>query len=163
MPRISSMKRSDVAIFIDLINRTNLSENGCLEFSGCVQSNGYSRITIRRKTDFGHRHIFRLIHGEIPKGIDICHRCDNRKCINPNHLFAGTRKDNMQDAVRKGRQARGFKLPGTKLSDEDKSKIVEMAVRGDLYKDIALIFNICRVYAGFIARKHGVIRNGLSK
>lgn len=134
-----------------------------MEFTGCVQSNGYARATVNRKTDGAHRHIYRLVKGDIADGLDVCHECDNRKCINPAHLFLGTRKENMADAVRKDRQARGAMLPQTKLSVEDRSAIVEQAKLGVPYKDIAEKFNVCRQVVGQIAIKNGVRRNGLSK
>jgi hypothetical protein len=50
-----------------------------------------------------HREAYRLTYGEIPAGLLICHHCDNRACVRPDHLFLGTYKDNAQDMVRKGR------------------------------------------------------------
>ena len=146
-----------------LLSRTRTIESGCMEYVGYVQSNGYARATVHRKTDYAHRHIYRLVLGEIPIGMDVCHSCDNRRCINPGHLFLGTRTENMQDAVRKGRQARGFSLPGTKLSDEDKESISQRAKKGDPYKEIAKDFSVCRQHIGKIAIKKGVRRNGISK
>ena len=142
-----------------LLSRTKTTEFGCMEFMGCVQSNGYARATINRQTDYAHRHIYRLVNGEIPSGFDVCHSCDNRKCINPQHLFVGTRQDNMKDAVSKGRQAKGLDLPNTKLDENKKSAIVDLAKSGVLYKDIARIFSICKQYAGQISIAAGVRRN----
>jgi hypothetical protein len=100
---------------------------------------------------------------DIPKGMDVCHSCDNRRCINPDHLFLGTRKENMQDAVSKGRQAKGFALPQTKISAYVEDEIVAMAKQGIPYKDIASAFGICRQHAGHIAIQNGVRRDGVSK
>lgn len=142
-----------------LLEKTVRTERGCLEYTGCIQSNGYSRATIRRQSDYGHRHAFRLAHGEIPDGLDVCHKCDNRRCINPDHLFLGTRLENMQDAVSKGRQARGLNLPQAKLSPEHVDQIVSLAKQGLPYREIAERFGIHRVGAGAIAIKHGIRRN----
>lgn len=142
-----------------LLSRTATTINGCMEFVGCIQSNGYARATVNRKTDYAHRHIYRLLKGEIPIGIDVCHKCDNRKCINPDHLFLGSRMENMRDAVSKGRQAKGHMLPHTKLSESSKKLIADIAASGRKYNDIAKEFGICKQYAGQIAISAGIRRN----
>lgn len=146
-----------------LLARTITTPSGCMEYQGCIQGNGYARATVARCADYGHRHIYRLKKGPIPHGMDVCHLCDNRKCINPEHLFLGTRATNMADAVNKGRQAKGPMLPHTKLTASISAEIVELAKQGHRYKDIAVRFGICRQHAGQIAIKHGVRRNGFSK
>lgn len=76
----------------------------CIEWSGPLQYNGYGTLYFNNSHMGVHRLAWALSNGKIPKkGMDICHSCDNRKCINPEHLFEGTRKDNMQDALKKGR------------------------------------------------------------
>lgn len=133
---------------------------GCWDWIGCVQSNGYGRVRFDGKSMGAHRLSFIAFHGGIPEKMDVCHKCDNRKCVNPNHLFIGTRKQNMEDAVFKNRQAKGFMLPSSKLSDEDKREIISLAKSGVKYKDIAEKFSICQQRAGQIALTNGVRRNG---
>lgn len=145
------------------LEKVIVSESGCFEWSACKQSNGYGRATIFRKTDYAHRHSFRLFKGKIPVGMDVCHKCDNRACVNPDHLFIGTREENMEDAVSKGRQAKGFSLPHTKLSDKDKAEIIERSKAGVSYSEIGNSLGICKQHAGRIAIKNGVRRNGISQ
>ena len=90
--------------------------------------------------------------------MDVCHKCANTKCINPEHLFLGTRLENMRDAVSKGRQAKGMNLPQSKLTEKDKNEIVKRAMSGELYRDIAKDFGVCRQVAGMVSIKHGIRR-----
>lgn len=157
-------KSDDQARLLHLLGRCQQTDDGCLEYLGCVQSNGYARATVRRHTDHAHRHAYRLASGvSIPKGMDVCHKCDNRRCINPAHLFLGTRKANMQDAVAKGRQAKGFDLPQTKISQFVRQEIVALARAGVPYDEVATQFGISRQHAGYIAIQHGVRRDGISQ
>lgn len=79
------------------------NNNNCMEWIGSLNSKGYGQISINNKPMGAHRFSYLLHFGEIPSHLEICHHCDNRKCVAPNHLFLGTRKDNMQDALKKGR------------------------------------------------------------
>lgn len=125
-----------------------VAETGCIEWQGCVQANGYGRIRFAGKTRYVHRVACELAHGPIPEGFDVCHRCDNRKCLNPEHLFVGTRNDNMQDCVSKGRISRGdahsktISNKGKKLTGEE-ARIIRMAANeGMKTRTLATVFMV---------------------
>lgn len=78
----------------------------CWLWEGGLYPNGYGRIRSGPAVlgeQLAHRVAYERFVGPIPDGLHICHRCDIKNCVRPDHLFAGTRKDNMQDAVQKGR------------------------------------------------------------
>ncbi len=75
----------------------------CWYWRGYVAPGGYGHCTIARKSHDVHRVAFAVAYGGVPDGLEVLHTCDNRTCCNPNHLFSGTQKDNVDDMVAKGR------------------------------------------------------------
>lgn len=95
------------------MTRVNV-ETGCWDWKGEILQTGYGRAY--RHHDFSptehraHRIAYELFVEPIPAGLSICHHCDRPCCVNPDHLFAGTPKDNAMDASRKGRLRRQRRL-----------------------------------------------------
>lgn len=80
---------------------------GCWLWAASTNSSGYGTIAIsKRKTEMAHRLSFRLFVGEIPQDKIVLHKCDTPSCVNPDHLFLGTRADNSLDMNAKGRSRR---------------------------------------------------------
>lgn len=99
------------------------SEDECWDWTGHCWASGYGCINVDHQRYRVHRVAYELSVGPIPEGMLICHRCDNRKCCNPAHLFLGTCKDNIADCARKGRKTRGEDHPAAHLTEEQVREI----------------------------------------
>ena len=84
-----------------------LKTDSCWLWTGKLQDDGYAKIGFKYKTIPVHRMAWMLIQGIIPEGLIICHRCDIRHCVNPEHLFIVTQRNNIRDASIKGRLITG--------------------------------------------------------
>jgi hypothetical protein len=105
----------------------------CWEWTAHKQANGYGTIGIGDKSHRAHRISYQLHKGEIPEGLCICHTCDNPGCVNPDHLWAGTQKENRQDCARKGRSpaGRGERHRSAKLTTADVIEIRRAYAAGE--------------------------------
>ena len=123
------------------------TESGCWECDfKSRDKDGYTSIKFwNGKTKLTHRLMYETFHNkEIPDGLHICHHCDNPCCINPDHLFAGTRSDNMKDCARKGRLAdhKGSKNFFHVLTEDDVVKIKKLVYNGEKIRSIAEAFSV---------------------
>lgn len=135
--------------FFDKITKTD----SCWIWNASLRGNsGYGCIKYNGKIIDSHRMSWIIHFGEIPKGLFVCHKCDNRRCVNPDHLFLGTPKDNMQDCLKKGRMKiprnnafnKGHYPSNTSVSLEIAIKIKQSILnRGDKkLRDIAMEYNV---------------------
>ena len=90
--------------FWSLVNKTP----GCWEWIGRFGNAGYGQVKRNGKNKGAHRISYELTHGAIPAGLCVLHRCDNRKCVRPDHLFLGTKRDNTRDMIQKGRAKKPY-------------------------------------------------------
>jgi len=118
---------------------------GCWLWNGTKDYKGYGVIYASKRRRFAHRFSYELYVGEIPPGLCICHKCDNPGCVNPDHLWAGTNQENVDDKMKKGRWGCGERKPGQKLSYAKLQDSDIYAIRAD-----------ARCYTA-IARQYGVM------
>lgn len=110
------------------------TNGGCWLWTGAmVHSSGYGTIGHGGRSHGAHRASYETFVGPIPDGMLVCHKCDVRACVNPDHLFIGDHLANMTDMRRKGRAAcqEGSAAPGAILSEADIPPIRRMIARGD--------------------------------
>lgn len=132
-----------LARFLESIER---NANGCWNWTEAENSNGYGRFVIRGEQQLAHRAAYTLFFGDIPDGLNVCHRCDNRKCVNPEHLWLGTQSDNLTDASVKGRMfrpdTRADKNGNTSLTWDQVRAIRDMHQSGVRKYRIAGLFGV---------------------
>lgn len=80
------------------------NENGCWEWKKSLNARGYGQMRVNGQTRELHKISYRAFKGPVDNGLYVLHKCDNRKCINPDHLYLGTQKDNMRDRFEKERK-----------------------------------------------------------
>ena len=90
-------------LFERLMSRVVFGASDCWHFCGSRNQGGYGRLTVGGRLQVVHRLSYELFVGPIPDGLFVCHRCDNPSCINPDHLWLGTRSENAIDCFQKGR------------------------------------------------------------
>lgn len=139
--------------------------SGCHLWTGGVNIGGYGKFgwrcsTGQIRTDAAHRAAYVLEHGWIPWGKVVCHKCHNKLCVNPDHLYAGTQQDNINDELARGthisqstRRARGEDVASAKLREYEVKEIRKAAERGER------VFNLAATYNVSLSTIYNIIRN----
>lgn len=110
-------------------------QGDCIVWTGTATP--YGKLRVGSKFVRAHRLSYELVHGPIPNDQCVLHRCDNPRCVKPDHLFLGTRKDNIRDAMAKGRYRNGKGQSWEQLSDEQVREARRLAAAGTKRKVIA--------------------------
>lgn len=111
---------------------------------------GYGHLRIGTKTWIAHRASWAIFNGPIPSGMLVLHKCDVPACVNPQHLFIGSQKDNCSDAKAKGRNARGERCWRCKMTKDD---VIAIRLSKTSYAELAARYGITKSAIGRIVRR----------
>jgi len=120
----------------------------CWDWRGQTMVGGYGQFSFNGRTYTAHSLSYQMAKGALTPGQGALHKCDRRKCVNPDHLFAGTAKDNAEDMARKGRAA------GQKLTADDVREIIVARRAGIRASVVARMYGVCANTIGDITRGH---------
>lgn len=133
--------------------KVSRSNSECWLWIGHRAPNGYGMISVDNVPTGAHRVSYELYKGAIPPGRMVLHACDVRCCVNPDHLWLGTHDDNMIDAARKGRMARGVDHVHARVTDDTVRRIRELVAAGAVQREVAAEFGISQSSVSLIARR----------
>ena len=138
-----------------LLSHIDIKENGCWEWNRSRHKQGYGHFGYKMKTLLAHRVSWMIFKGELSHDIYVCHKCDNPPCVNPDHLFLGTNRDNIIDSIEKGRKdpPKGEKNGSSQLSEENVIEIRRLYEIGENQKSLAKKFKTTRGHIGNIVHR----------
>jgi hypothetical protein len=126
--------------------------DGCWLWRGAMRTTGYGSFFAEGHLLQAHRVAFELANGPIAPGMHVCHRCDVKACVRPDHLFLGTRSDNMRDALRKGRSLSGDAHPFARMTADQVAELRARASAGEACADLARAFGISYAHSWDLIR-----------
>ena len=115
----------------------------CVLWQGAVKGGGYGSLWEEGRWWSSHRWIYTQVHGELKPGEVVRHTCDQKLCINPDHLVVGTQQDNVDDMWRRGRGKSGTQHSNSPLSEDDVRTIRSLYAAGGIFqKELAARYGI---------------------
>lgn len=146
-------------IFYDRLMANVKITDGCWHWTGCVNDNGYGRIRINDQEYLTHRLSYAVHCGHYSSKLDVCHTCDEPRCVNPEHLFLATHLENMRDASQKKRFSRKTRRNGYgghfKLSEADVVEIIKTySTQTISQKELGKRYGVGQGVVGDIIKQH---------
>jgi hypothetical protein len=140
--------------FWEKVDRSG-GKDACWIWTRYADTNGYGALKVWGKKVTAHRYSYELAYGQVPEGMEVCHRCNERLCVNPGHLYAGTRQQNVADMIAAGNS--GLRPPPPKQGSDHPSAVLTEAEVIDIYQ---------RAWSGGsqiqIAQEYGVSKHTIS-
>lgn len=155
---IANSVAKECSIKCRLLNRIEIKGN-CWEWKGKITTVGYGEIRNKQKHCLTHRLSYEVFKGVIPKNTQVCHKCDNKKCMNPEHLWLGTQKENIQDAKKKKRLS---KQPMKKLTMKQAKDIRKRLSNGESSIVLGKEYNVSTTVISFIKHQQHYREDDLS-
>ncbi len=145
---ISDILSGQAKLISDAFDANIKRGDGCWLWTGKLDTGGYGRVWSKGRYHGAHRMTYEFVCGRLPSSIYVCHTCDTRACVRPDHLFAGTAADNNRDMWAKGRGvANGEPFPGESnpaavLTQRDVDLILALVLRNVPQKVAAEVFDV---------------------
>lgn len=116
--------------------------DSCWVWTGALLKTGYGSIRVNHKSERAHRISYVLTHGSIPEGAILRHSCDNPRCVNPDHLISGTKRENTLDAIERGQHVTGERHKNAKLTAADVVTIRYALATGTTGRELAAKYKV---------------------
>jgi len=150
-----SLTPNDIERFWSYVDKSG----ECWTWTGGTYTGGYGQFYLAGRKIHAHRAAYEIAHGPIPDGLHICHHCDTPACVRPDHLYAATHAQNMQDAIERGRFVMppggiGEKNGRAKLTESEVLEIRRLYASGDyLQRELADRYGVTQAYISKIVNR----------